>query len=391
MRHGSIALCVLIVVAAALVSSCDTKAELGPGIGADAAASDADTSLPDGAGGGGADPADSAAMDAQGAPVEDVGAELTGKRVHHIMQDTVEREFIVYMPEGTGTGDLPVVFMLHGTSGDGEKFYNISGWREKAQAEGLIAVFPSALTYCFFEDENHDGDYDDPGEDKLTSKWTHGQLGQPDGMPLCTEEDLARLPAGKRALVDHPLADDVVFFDAMLDFLNAHYPMDETRVYVSGFSNGGQMALRLTQERADRFAATAAAAANLTMPPAPAVRPLSVVLSVGSKDDRLLAALGVTSLPLTESLLDDHPGIGTLAIAPLLTTLQLEDEHSFDAVTVQGRKILRFTFASSTVGASNSLQFVVLEDLEHLYPNGDNYPVSAPNLLWEFFSGQIFY
>ena len=28
----------------------------------------------------------------------------------------------------------PVAFMFHGTGGDGEKFYNISGWKEKADA-----------------------------------------------------------------------------------------------------------------------------------------------------------------------------------------------------------------------------------------------------------------
>jgi hypothetical protein len=43
----------------------------------------------------------------------------------------------------------PVVFMLHGTSGGGEKFYNISGWKEvgtkHTESLGRVAAF-----FCLF-------------------------------------------------------------------------------------------------------------------------------------------------------------------------------------------------------------------------------------------------
>ncbi|MBL7975302.1 MAG: hypothetical protein JNJ85_10340, partial [Candidatus Kapabacteria bacterium] len=39
------------------------------------------------------------------------------------------RECIVVRPSGAvPAGGYPMVFMVHGTGGDGEKFYNISGW-----------------------------------------------------------------------------------------------------------------------------------------------------------------------------------------------------------------------------------------------------------------------
>src|SRR5688572_21968841 len=55
--------------------------------------------------------------------------------------DGYPREYIVYVPAGAtarmGAGEqVPLVLMLHGTGGDGTKFFNISGWREKADAEG---------------------------------------------------------------------------------------------------------------------------------------------------------------------------------------------------------------------------------------------------------------
>lgn len=47
--------------------------------------------------------------------------------------------------------------MLHGTSGDGLKFYNISGWKELVEEENFITVFPSALSWCLcmMEIEKH--------------------------------------------------------------------------------------------------------------------------------------------------------------------------------------------------------------------------------------------
>ncbi|MFZ1255451.1 MAG: hypothetical protein WAR77_03820, partial [Saprospiraceae bacterium] len=64
------------------------------------------------------------------------------------MLDGHVRECIIVKPStAPPVGGYPVVFMLHGTSGDGEKFYNISGWKELGQAENFITVFPSSLSW----------------------------------------------------------------------------------------------------------------------------------------------------------------------------------------------------------------------------------------------------
>ncbi|MBK7697090.1 MAG: hypothetical protein IPI30_23145 [Saprospiraceae bacterium] len=63
------------------------------------------------------------------------------------------RESIIVQPSTPPpAGGYPVVFMLHGTSGDGLKFYNISGWKELGEDENFITVFPSSLSWCFVED-----------------------------------------------------------------------------------------------------------------------------------------------------------------------------------------------------------------------------------------------
>jgi polyhydroxybutyrate depolymerase len=335
---------------------------------------------------------ESAAPDA-GAP-DDVAADaappvanVAGKHIHTLSVDGLDREVIVYVPElAIGAAPVPAVFMLHGTSGDGERFYNISGWKEKADAEGLIAVFPSALTYCLKEDENGDGDLDDPGERKVTTKWAAGELGTAT-MPLCRADEIAELTVENQALVDHPLADDVAYLDAVLDLLATEYAVDPARVHASGFSNGAGMTSRLALERADRFAGIAAAAGGLTMPPAPAARPLSMVFSVGTVDDRFTERLDVSEIPITASVFEDHPLLAGI-VHEYLVMLQLEEDFTFEEQLVSGARIGRYTFATSEAGAGNTFTFVLVADLGHQYPNGSNHPLVIADPLWTFFASQ---
>jgi len=327
------------------------------------------------------------AYDDQGPAADASGLHARGKAVHRIPVQGIEREFIVYVPL-RARGHSPVVFMFHGTSGDGEKFYDISGWREKADAEGLIAVFPSALTYCFHEDENGDGDFDDAGERSVTTKWAAGKLGDPARMPLCTPGELASLPPEKRALADHPLMDDVAFVDAMLAVLANRYSIDARRIYASGFSNGASFTSLLALEKSDRFAAIAAAAGVLGVQPRPAARPVPVLFSVGELDDRFTVPLGVTALPLEETLFVQLPALEALIVTPMLTTLQLGDEYDVGERVIRGKKLIGFRWSQSLVGASNAYGAVFIEGLGHQYPNGTNHPLVMANLLWRFFEGR---
>ena len=74
----------------------------------------------------------------------------------------VEREYFIHVPSSyDGSSPVPLVFMLHGTSGNGETYYNAYGWTELADVEGFIAVFPSSGRYKIVED----------GVNKTTTKW----------------------------------------------------------------------------------------------------------------------------------------------------------------------------------------------------------------------------
>jgi polyhydroxybutyrate depolymerase len=326
---------------------------------------------------------DAAVSDTRTTPTDTAAsarANVAGKMVHKEMVEGREREFIVYVPEkAKGSAPVPVVFIVHGTSQDGEHFFAESRWKEKSDAEGIITVFPTALTYCYKEDENADGDFDDPGERRVTTKWAAGHLGDPKELPLCNAEELATLTAANRAKADHPLQDDVAFFEFMLDFLAEKYAIDAKRVYATGFSNGACMTSRLGNDRPHRFAAVAAHAGGMNVAPVAAEKPITFVFSVGNVDDRFTA----TSIPLSESLATS-PAFSNI-VDDYLTAANVASTYTYDEPSASGKTMSRFVYAKSNVGASNMVVAVVIEGCFHQYPNGTNHPLVMANALWDVF------
>lgn len=309
------------------------------------------------------------------------------KATHRVQVAGLEREFIVYQPY-KAVASAPAVIMIHGTSGDGERYFNISGWREVADREGLIAVFPSALVHCFFEDEDRDGVIES-SERQVTTKWAAGTLGVEGARPLCTAADLAQLSAERRALADHPLADDMAFFRSIVESLRTQYPTDMSRVYVSGFSNGAEMSARLATEESTTYAAAAVNASSLHVPAVPAPRAMSVVLAIGEIDPGIAAELGYsTGIPLDGSVAD-NPTFRANMVTPFTTVLRLDPAvHSYQPVQRYGTRLSQVVYSSSTAGLANTLRTVIIEGADHQYPNGANHPVKMAELLWEFFREQ---
>lgn len=312
----------------------------------------------------------------------------------HVRQVTVGgllREYIVHEPWVTlGRSARPAVFMLHGTSGDGEQFYYHSGWREKSDSAGMVTVFPTALRHCFYEDDITVNGLFDADEIRTPTKWAFGGLGNPTWMPLCTSEQLASLPAVARAAADHPLADDIAYFDAMVDDLKSNYAIDAKRLYLTGFSNGGQMAGRLAAERSTVFAAGASAAGPADRELPSATRPMSYVATVGTVDDRFMGALGGQPLPLTDS---GGSALFAYVMVKPFSDVQLLDSaiYTYAPVALGQTDISLYAYSTSlaTPPAGNSLYVAVIEGLGHQYPNGKNHPVVMADLLWPFFESQV--
>ena len=284
-----------------------------------------------------------------------------------VQVDGHPRKYIVYVPDRRPVpgSQAPVVFMFHGSSGTAPQFLRISGWREQADARGLIAVFPQGLRYRILENG------------RLSTKWND--------YTLASQVDLTERPGGYPESSPWP-ADDVGFVDQIMSDLRAELPIDRHRIYASGFSNGGAFTARLAVERSDKLAAAAFSGGGLHTQQSPA-RPIPMYLTLGSLDDRVLAQTGpppLTELPLNPFALLAEPLIGSI-LHTQVATLGL-DGGDFGVTTRPHSTSLRWP--ATGTGANGALfRFSLLEGLEHKYANEHNNPAgfeAAPEF-WNFF------
>lgn len=130
----------------------------------------------------------------------------------------IEREAIVFAPASTPETGSPLVFVFHGHGG------NMRG-----AAKGM----------------------------KFQEAWPEAIVVYPQGVPTATPRD----PEGRRPGWQHLPGDgkdrDLKFFDTMLSSLRSKYKVDDSRVYATGFSNGGAFTYLLWDQRPKVFAAFA--------------------------------------------------------------------------------------------------------------------------------------
>ncbi|WP_220501556.1 alpha/beta hydrolase family esterase [Microbispora sp. H10670] len=171
-----------------------------------------------------------------------------------VMRDSVEvggrpRTYTVVGPaDGKPSRDLVLVF--HGSRQTGEKHRKFTGKAFDALADGGAAV----VVYL----DGHEGNWNDARR-------------------------ASRFPARRENI------DDVGFTRAVTEKLVASHRIDPGRVFAIGYSNGGQMVMRLAHEAPELIAGAAVLAATMPAPEnflvagAPSV-PMPVLLVHGTKD-----------------------------------------------------------------------------------------------------------
>lgn len=275
-----------------------------------------------------------------------------GKNRFTTVVDGDSREYFVHLPKGyDALTPLPVVFMLHGSGGNGEKFYNTSGWVETGEAHNVITVFPSARSYdCVFDDGRNKRD---------VAKWTGYDL------ELCS------------GTTDH-FRDDVKFLGQVIDELNSRLRVDTRRVYLVGFSNGGEMAGRAAAELGDRLAAVVTNGGALDRAVTPKRREMPITVQVGNKDTNLITALGISELPMDfAQLFASYPSIqGFIGVHQQTFDLQ-------SAYTVSGNgNVATATYAGRSGRVDHLFRFTLVRNLGHEYPNGINHPMKGAEEHW---------
>jgi polyhydroxybutyrate depolymerase len=180
---------------------------------------------------------------------------IGGLMQHNTLQiDGMERTYDLYIPSDPGTSSHPLIFLLHGHGGSVSQLTGQNGnaaphrvWLEIAEREKLILVIPG------------------------------GAL-SPDGNPGWND---CRADAES-----NPKTDDVKFLSKLIQTVAGSHAVDRRRIFASGISSGGNMALRLALELSDQIAAVGVVASampkvNACGPPA---HPVSVLFMNGTAD-----------------------------------------------------------------------------------------------------------
>ena len=207
--------------------------------------------------------------------------------------DDVDRNFTVRLPKGYDAQKrYPVVILLHGLNQDADDLQRLTRFDELADKDGIITVYPAALHGRWNVGvrpqerrsmgmgpggHGHHGGGGYPGGGG--GGYPGGGGGYPRGggqQPQSGDPDQDRRQAP---------ADDVAFFNQMLDQLGTKFSVDSSRIYAAGLSEGGFMSLRAGCALSDRIAAIAAVGAAMpkTMICLPS-RPVPLVMISGTSD-----------------------------------------------------------------------------------------------------------
>ncbi|MDX2160840.1 MAG: PHB depolymerase family esterase [bacterium] len=134
-----------------------------------------------------------------------------------IRHDGTTRDYLVYIPTTYNPAQpTALIFSLHGFASNPEAQMESSTWNDVAETGGFVVVYPQGT-----------------------------------GFPLRWHP----YPDDFYAAAGMAIADDVGFIAALIESLSSEYCIDPSRVFVTGYSNGGGMAHRIACELADQVAA----------------------------------------------------------------------------------------------------------------------------------------
>lgn len=270
----------------------------------------------------------------------------------------VARTYTAYAPASYDPAQpVPVVIALHGRPGRGADMAALTDFNTVAAEHGFLAVYP----------------------DGLNMSWNYTR-----GIPVYTQ-------------AEH---DDVVFLQNLIDDLALDFSIDRSRIYLTGFSNGGFMTERAACEAPDTFAAYAVvgATAFFGMRPLCAGAPPVPMTLIHGTLDRVIPWNGLIDYIGEEAFYGTLPVTDTVALwaehngCPLDSIEQTDLPQNGETPDTQVR-LLRF----SGCAGRGALQFYGVIGGGHNWPGVSgtipddiaglvNTDIHASEVIWEFFA-----
>lgn len=241
----------------------------------------------------------------------------SGVAHREIVVDGTTRSYRLFLPpELSRQQAVPLVMVLHSAGGTGDKVAQITQLDRAATAGGFIAVYP----------------------DGLRGTWNAG---------FC---------CGSAATNN---VNDLGFLTALIDRLEAMFPIDPSRVYVVGPSNGAIMAYRLACTHAGQVAGVGSVAGVMLTSQCHPDRPVSVIEIHGTADELVPysggamprgSATGDTRVPSTPAVAERWANLDGCGTTP--------ERHTREPVT---------TLSWTECRAGTAVRLITIEGAEHTW------------------------
>jgi polyhydroxybutyrate depolymerase len=155
--------------------------------------------------------------------------------------DGLQRSYRLFRPSLVAGARVALVIVLHDLGATGDDIAERTRYDDQAGKSRFVAVYP----------------------DGVDGSWNAGR---------CCD------PAKKQAV------DDVKFISLLIDQIVRRQPIDSSRVFVTGFSNGAAMTYRLACELSDRIKAVTSVSGAMIVDNCRPARPVSLQEIHGTKD-----------------------------------------------------------------------------------------------------------
>ena len=267
---------------------------------------------------------------------------------HTILVDGQPRHYHLHVPSSYDeTQPIPLLLVFHMRQGTAWLMQEITRFNRLADMENFIVVYP----------------------DGYQRSWADGS---------------------QRYEADGAGIDDVKFVSSLLTELSEGYTLDEARIYVAGFSNGGFLAHRLGCELSEQLAAIATVSAVFPVDIMEACDPkkgMPVLMMHGTQDLDLVWGGVPSALASVPETVQTWLRINQCEANPAVSTFDNQND---------GARIIREAYLACANQAE--VIFYTIEGGGHTWPGGQplwqfwlsgnrSTEIDASQQIWEFFAG----